>query len=759
MSDFSNGDCNTYAEDVGPLGIDYIHLYSCTLKGFEPLTWLLLGLWICALMYLLGKDSHFISLHITSQSHHFTSYQSNPHSCLYLLGNTAEAYFSPTLGFICRRLKLPYSVAGVTFLAFGNGSPDVFSSISAFSGGGGSSDVSIGLSALLGGCMFVSTVVIGSVIIVAPGTLVDRDTFLRDVGSLLIGVTCLLFLSLIQKIHIVGPLLLLAVYGGYVWLVLATWKDPEDDKGSTFAAGTVKMQTAGWFPTHTDSAEAAHGSGTGGSLLSHPRPNPDTSDVEMQPFAWQGGGGAGAGAGAGAGVSGAYGYKFITLNEEQDAVPGGDIGRGEDQEGDDDDGSVTINFSGVCLSDGGGGGGAGDAGPCMLIQDDYFDTKLNNKLRNEMITNEKELKESLLSSEHTTRSDTLSQGVRGSTAPAGPTTTTRQPPATAATRQTPSSSRDPNSSKSSSNSSSSSRLPSLRNSQFPLGLGLSVPAMNRRAGKMREYWDEMLLRRRELHNVSMNFWMSSRLWEQMLIILQLPGVILRDMTIPTSDPELWSKNYAVAQPLSACVFILFVAGVPVWSPLWRGSMLGGVSLSAFVFLFSNTGQPPTQPIFALCWVLLGFGMCVVWIYTLAGELVSVLSSVGAIARIAPSLLGLTVLAWGNSIGDLFSNIAVAKQGLAELAVAGCYGGPVFNLLVGLGLSLLLACSQPSVAPNYTFYLPLQTTALVSFAFLYATLGLTILFVRLNDYRLPHTLGIFLISIYVVYSTVQMVLLL
>ena len=47
----------------------------------------------------------------------------------------------------------------------------------------------------------------------------------------------------------------------------------------------------------------------------------------------------------------------------------------------------------------------------------------------------------------------------------------------------------------------------------------------------------------------------------------------------------------------------------------------------------------------------------------------------------PQVLGLTVLAWGNSIGDMSTNLAMARKGLANMAMTACYAGPVFNLLV------------------------------------------------------------------------------
>ena len=72
--------------------------------------------------------------------------------------------------------RLSQNIAGVTILAFGNGSPDIFSALAAVN----QSRPELVLGALFGAGVFVTTAVAGAVCLSTPFTLMSRP-FLRDV--------------------------------------------------------------------------------------------------------------------------------------------------------------------------------------------------------------------------------------------------------------------------------------------------------------------------------------------------------------------------------------------------------------------------------------------------------------------------------------------------------------------------------------------------------------------------------------------------
>lgn len=86
--------------------------------------------------------------------------------------------------------------------------------------------------------------------------------------------------------------------------------------------------------------------------------------------------------------------------------------------------------------------------------------------------------------------------------------------------------------------------------------------------------------------------------------------------------------------------------------------------------------------------LFTFVMSLLWIWFIANILVDLLGAMGTLLGIPKTFLGMTVLTFGNSVCDLALNVSLVKGGYGEMALAGSIAGPLFNLLVGLGTSLL-----------------------------------------------------------------------
>lgn len=160
------------------------------------------------------------------------------------------------------------------------------------------------------------------------------------------------------------------------------------------------------------------------------------------------------------------------------------------------------------------------------------------------------------------------------------------------------------------------------------------------------------------------------------IVLDIPWDFLRRITIAPCHEEMWYRKFAVVWPVPAIVFIYLTNG---WIP-FDGSafpisfwiLLAIAFVSSFVFYF--TTHPTNPPKFILLFALCGFLVAIFWVNWISNILIDVLGLLGLMFNIPTSYLGLTILAWGNSVGDTITNASVAKRGLAKMAITGCFAG-------------------------------------------------------------------------------------
>lgn len=246
-----------------------------------------------------------------------------------------------------------------------------------------------------------------------------------------------------------------------------------------------------------------------------------------------------------------------------------------------------------------------------------------------------------------------------------------------------------------------------------------------------------------------------------LKVLKTPLEVLLLLFIPVVDPDKEDKNWRrplnclhlITAPL-VCV-LAFESGaygeymIQGQFPLWLLVLLLGLFLSAIVFCTTTNDCPPKyHPLFAL----LGFVVSAVLISAAASEVVSLLHMLGVVLSLSNTVLGLTLLAWGNSIGDCFSDITIARQGYPRMAISACFGGIIFNMLFGVGLGCLM--QMVKTQSNVQF----ESEGLLTWV-LAGSLGLSLVMsfviVPLCQFHLGRTYGIFLLVFYVIFLIIAL----
>ena len=106
-------------------------------------------------------------------------------------------------------------MAGVTFLAFGNGSPDVFSTFAAMNSNSGS----LAVGELVGAAGFITAVVAGSMALVREFK-VGKKSFVRDVGFFIVAASFSMVFLADGALYIWECCTMIAFYLFYVVIVV-----------------------------------------------------------------------------------------------------------------------------------------------------------------------------------------------------------------------------------------------------------------------------------------------------------------------------------------------------------------------------------------------------------------------------------------------------------------------------------------------------------------------------------------------------------
>ncbi|NXD62818.1 NCLX protein, partial [Eolophus roseicapillus] len=256
-------------------------------------------------------------------------------------------------------------------------------------------------------------------------------------------------------------------------------------------------------------------------------------------------------------------------------------------------------------------------------------------------------------------------------------------------------------------------------------------------------------------------WRRKPWYWRLFKVLKVPVEMVLLLTVPVVDPDKDDLNWKrplnclhiVTSPL-LCILTLKSGTYGLYQiqgvfPVWGLVTLVGSVLAIIIFITTSNEEPPK---YHCVFAFLGFLASAMWINAAATELVNILRTLGIIFQLSNTVLGLTLLAWGNSIGDTFSDLTMARQGYPRMAFSACFGGIIFNILVGVGLGCLLQMTSSQLVVK------LEPDSLLVWV-LAGALGLSLVFsfvwVPAQCFQLGKAYGICLILYYLAFLCVAL----
>lgn len=140
--------------------------------------------------------------------------------------------------------------------------------------------------------------------------------------------------------------------------------------------------------------------------------------------------------------------------------------------------------------------------------------------------------------------------------------------------------------------------------------------------------------------------------------------------------------------------------------------------------------------------LVGFLSAVLWISIFATEVINALKSYAIIFNISDVILGFTVFALGNCIGDFISNYTIAQLGMPIMAFGACFGGPILSLtfMGANGLMIMARDSEHKLTDSRGYIFTYSSSLIIMTLGLIINLVLMYVLCRRNNWYMNEKVG-------------------
>ncbi|WFD20830.1 hypothetical protein MCAP1_003084 [Malassezia caprae] len=233
------------------------------------------------------------------------------------------------------------------------------------------------------------------------------------------------------------------------------------------------------------------------------------------------------------------------------------------------------------------------------------------------------------------------------------------------------------------------------------------------------------------------------IWDEVGAVLETPAPIVHTAERVAADHLLLCVN-CVMSPL----FVLWVAEAPAFALAATGVLgsVAGAVLWRHLRRAADRDAPSQLQLYALWRSALGFGLGLMWIVVLVDGVLALLRAFGYLYHWSEAILGLTLFALGNSLGDVVTNLSIARLGHPIMALTACFASPMTNLLLGIGFSATwLSLRYPTHGPHQ---IALSPALVLSSSVLLLMLVLMLVVLPLLRFRVNRYLGMCLLATYV-----------
>jgi Ca2+/Na+ antiporter len=229
----------------------------------------------------------------------------------------------------------------------------------------------------------------------------------------------------------------------------------------------------------------------------------------------------------------------------------------------------------------------------------------------------------------------------------------------------------------------------------------------------------------------------------------LPALPFRPFFILTMATNEWDPLVNVLLPLGMCALCPYaypfgnLYAEEGYETVVVGFLVVGFLLSVLVLILSL--RSPGVYIAPFAFQCATFVTAVLWISLVANEVVEAMKALGAIWGIDEMAMGITMLAWGNCIDNVFATIGLAKAQEFGVAITGIYAAPMFNVLFANGSILLMLTIIKGEGPftQWKTEFVMSTCPKVLLWSLEAILLTTLIWAKCNGWKMTKAMGVVL----------------